>query len=370
MNRPVRFLAAFAATSVLLTAASVVVARDWRPAAPRPPLHPVAEGRPPPAADQAVTQASAHVPAASGRPADEAAAWIVRPSTTAVGGWPGAVLIHGAGPGSRDSLLAEARALAAAGVAAIVYDKSPAYSPVQRDFTVLANDALRAAEVLRDTSGVDPARVGMVGWSEGGWVVAEAARLAPRRSAFVALVSAPVVSPADQLTWMARRAVPATPGWLEKTTATMLGAGRGLLPWTAYDSRPGLAALTVPVLGIWGADDPIVPVNEAVATVRDGASGPSSLHILSGAGHEIPVASRYLERVATWLAAGTPTEEVVRGVEPAVDLGVGTLPEPSWISSPPLHLAASLLVAVFAVSARRRPRSDRHTPTPTLVGAR
>lgn len=370
MNRPARFLAGFALTSVLLTGLSVAVARDWRPATPRPPLNPVAAEPFPPASPLASSQTAVRVPPAPGRPGGPgAAAWILRPTTSKAGGRPAAVLIHGAGAGTRDTLLAEARALAAAGVAAIVYDKGSAYNPVHRDFGVLADDALRAAEVLRDTSGIDPARVGLMGWSEGGWVVAEAARRAPGRVAFAAFASAPVVSPASQLTWMATRAVPATPGWLEKTTATMLGAGRGLLPWTAYDSRPGLAALTVPVLAIWGADDPIVPVNEAVATVRDGVTGPTSLHILPAAGHELPVASRYLERVAIWLSAGTPADRAVRGVEPAVDLGVGTLPEPSWISHPLLHLAVSILVAALAASARRRPRSDRRAATPTLVGA-
>ena len=94
--------------------------------------------------------------------------------------------------------------------------RGPAALTTRRnDFRGLASDALRAAEVLRDSPGVDPTRVGLMGWSEGGWVVAEAARLAGEDDRH----------PARGRPWAA--------------------AG------DAYDSRPGLAAVTVPVLGIW-----------------------------------------------------------------------------------------------------------------------
>ena len=252
MSRSVRFLAAFTVTSVLLTALSVTVARGWRPATDRPTLGPVAEEALPAPIPVEVSQRAVTVPGAGD--GDFTAAWIVQPTGT--GQRPGAVLIHGAGSGSRDGLLAEAHALASAGIAAIVYDKrSTGYNAVQRDFGLLAEDALRAAYTLGAAPGVDSTGVGLMGWSEGGWVVAEAARREAGRIAFAGLMSAPVVPPASQISWTARRSLPAMPRGLEKATATMVGAGRTIQPWTGYDSRPELAALDVPVLGFWGADD-------------------------------------------------------------------------------------------------------------------
>ena len=361
MIRPRRFLAVFAVTSVVLTAVSVITAGDWRPATDRPALGPSAEAQLPTAGANPVTQRSVTVPAAEGGAA--VAAWIVRPDGPTRR--PGAVLVHGAGSGNRDDLLTEAHALAAAGVAVIVYDKrTRGYNGLRRDFAVLAEDALRAADVLRSAPGVDPDRVGLMGWSEGGWVVIEAARRAPQRTAFVGLVSAPVVSPAQQIAWAARRAVPDMPRWFEKSTATVLGAAAQVLSWTAHDSRPGLAALSVPVFGVWGADDATLPVNEAVGVISEEVHSPLSLHVVPGAGHQIPVDSRYLERVAEWLGDGGPDAASVRGVEPTTVLGAATLPRPPWFSNPLIQLALGVAVAA-AVSIRWRPRrSDRRHPVP------
>jgi acetyl esterase/lipase len=111
------------------------------------------------------------------------------------GRYPAVVFVHGAGGGSRSAFIAQAEFLAGAGVVALVYDKrAVGYSFVNRDFELLADDALAAVRLLRERAEVDPARVGLWGVSEGGWVVP----IAASRSASVAfaiLVSAPNVSP-------------------------------------------------------------------------------------------------------------------------------------------------------------------------------
>lgn len=368
----VAFVVAFATSSVLLSGVAVATARGWEPATPLPRLDVIAEEPLPPARPAAVTLRSVTIPPGPGdHSAQPTLAWIVAPATPAADGWSGAVLVHAAGTGGRDDLLPEARALAAVGVAAIVYAKrTDGYASWARDFGALADDAIRAADVLRRSPGMNRDRVGVLGWSEGGWVATEAVRRSAGRLSFVGLLSAPVVPPADQANWALRRAVPALPAWAEKTAATFLGAGRHLQPWLGHDSSR-LVELGIPVMGVWGAEDPIVPVHAAVVTLGELASTePRSLHVLPGAGHELPVESRYLERTARWVRAlGSPSrssDPAVHGARPASNLGLGRLPDPSWISHPLLQFAICLTLAAGAVAVHRQRRPGMRVPTPSL----
>lgn len=75
----------------------------------------------------------------------------------------------GAGLAGRDAMFAHARALAAAGVTAITYEKSTTrYSALTRDYARLARDTVAAADWLAAMPGVDPVRIGVLGFSEGG----------------------------------------------------------------------------------------------------------------------------------------------------------------------------------------------------------
>jgi len=81
---------------------------------------------------------------------------------------PGVVLVHGSGAGTpRTKLLEEATAFARQGLAVLIYDKrSAGYSGFQRSYSQLADDALGAVRTLRDLPAVDPAKVGIWGFSE------------------------------------------------------------------------------------------------------------------------------------------------------------------------------------------------------------
>ncbi len=77
---------------------------------------------------------------------------------------PGIVLIHGAGPHTRDSLRQEAEAFAELGVATLIYDKrQDGYSQFERSYKLLADDALAAVATLSEYPGVDPEAVGVWG---------------------------------------------------------------------------------------------------------------------------------------------------------------------------------------------------------------
>jgi uncharacterized protein len=81
-----------------------------------------------------------------------------------------------------------------------------------------------------------------------------------------------------------------------------------------YDPRQALERIRVPVLAVFGADDPITPVEESVALFRE-AVRPHCLHveIFAGAGHRLEVGDppklldTYLERMTAFVLMALPS---------------------------------------------------------------
>lgn len=222
-------LAAFGGASV----ASLVLLAQLTPGWRAPPEEPALTPQPAPPASAAPALAWTEEPAtvrlSDGR---RSAAWVLRPRHDGAK-VPGVVLVAGAGTHGRDAMLAQARALAAAGIASISYAKrTPGYSAVSRDYPQLAADAIAASEALAGTPGVDPGRIGLLGFSEGGWVAPVAIQQAPTRFAFLVLVSAPGI---NQLGWPFLASV--------AVAVAVYRRGRWLssasLPAASGSSRPG-----------------------------------------------------------------------------------------------------------------------------------
>jgi pimeloyl-ACP methyl ester carboxylesterase len=123
---------------------------------------------------------------------------------TAPGLHPGVVLIHGSGAETRDGgghLKDVAVSFAGRGIASLTYDKR-GVGASQGDWTLaslddLAGDAAAGVALLAERAGVDPHRVGVWGFSQGGWIAPLAAIRSPS-VAFVISVSGNGVSPAIQ----------------------------------------------------------------------------------------------------------------------------------------------------------------------------
>ncbi|HEU4724988.1 MAG TPA: alpha/beta hydrolase [Candidatus Eisenbacteria bacterium] len=117
---------------------------------------------------------------------------------------PGVVIVGGAYHDSRLDYVSDARFLASHGIAVLTYDKRGTGGSdgrlAEASFDHLAFDAAAAARYLRARAEVDSTRVGLWGVGEGGWV-APLAAVYDSVATFLVLVSAPVVSPLDQLSY-------------------------------------------------------------------------------------------------------------------------------------------------------------------------
>jgi pimeloyl-ACP methyl ester carboxylesterase len=116
---------------------------------------------------------------------------------------PAAVIVHGSGPVDRGNLWARAVAelLVARGVAVLLPDKrgdgQSGGDWQLAGFDELAGDALAGVDYLKTRKEIDPARIGLVGLSQGGWIVPLAAVRRPD-TAFVVNLSGATVSYAEQ----------------------------------------------------------------------------------------------------------------------------------------------------------------------------
>lgn len=111
----------------------------------------------------------------------------------------GVVFLHGTGWPTREFFRAHCAAFAGAGVAAFAFDRrghgASGGVPVM-ELATLAADAAAACTALRAQPGIDPARVGLLGYSNGAWVATKAAARDPALG-FLILTGAAAVTQAD-----------------------------------------------------------------------------------------------------------------------------------------------------------------------------
>ncbi|MCI2237234.1 prolyl oligopeptidase family serine peptidase [Paenibacillus sp. TRM 82003] len=293
------------------------------------------------------------------------AATVLQPETG--GAVPGVVLVAGSGAGSRASLAHVATAFARRGIAVLTYDKDlSVYTPFSRDYAALGRDAAAAAAVLRQRSGVDPARVGVWGISEGGWVVASAAAADPA-IAFVVMASAPTVTPGQQLEHtLARFLHEHGLGALRRLVTPQLALGRHVFDYTTY--TPPLAQVRQPVLAIFGAEDATVPINTAVATLVQKLPTAPAIAVLAGVGHDLTTSPAAAERAGSWMH--NPDQK--RSFDTAVSQGVPVvaMPDPSPTTAVLLHGANLSLLTGLGLTVVAASRCGLHRATHRLTAVR
>lgn len=240
------------------------------------------------------------------------------------GPYPAVVFVEGSGPGGRN-LGSWPTRLAAAGFASLAYDK-PGSGASTGDWTRQtipdrAEETCAAVRAMRGRAEVLPDAVGLIGGSQGGWVAQLAASLDPTVAAVVT-VSGPGVGVRAQEEYRLRHQLPAegfteadveaalsvfreqidgvrsgagaaqvhaaqarwhTAAWyplLANTTPRTIAFLAGI---SEYDPAPALAALSCPLLAVFGADDVLVPVADSVRSIA------GILHEVGRTDHDIVI---------------------------------------------------------------------------------
>ena len=194
------------------------------------------------------------------------------------GPFPAVVMVHGSGPHARDEFQVFAAYCTLLGVAVIADDKRgigesagsyPGESATPSTIDVLARDAQAEVRFLGQLPQVDPARIGLLGDSQAGWIIALAAARERAIRWAVPLVG-PTVSVDENDYWarLAGEGAVQPVGTNAEMTAKVRAAGR-----SGFDPEPWLRKLTIPVHWIFADDDRNVPTQLCIERLRQMQAG-------------------------------------------------------------------------------------------------
>ncbi len=249
---------------------------------------------------------------------------------------PAVILVHASGPQNRDSLLPYARFLVRRGMAVLGYDKRGVGGSSgdwnTASFEDLAADVVAAFEYLKTRSDIDSQQIGLLGWSQAGWIMPLAALRANQLSFLISISGAGVPAAETTITqarneMTARGMRPETvaqivelmklqytfartaEGWdayaaARQTLAARIGDPPETFPATPahpywsfirrlyfYDPAPALRQLRLPTLALFGElDNNITPdTNRAAweAALKAGGHNDYTLRVLRQANHAL-----------------------------------------------------------------------------------
>ncbi|HET8742814.1 MAG TPA: alpha/beta hydrolase [Gaiella sp.] len=172
--------------------------------------------------------------------------------------------VTGSGPTTREYLPELQALLLHNGVAVLAYDKRgiggsggsyPGDSPTEFAIDQLARDAAAAARFLAGRAEVDPARIGLAGHSQAGWIMPLAATREPAIR-FLVTFSGPAVTADENDLYQTLAGEGEHPQRMTDAAidARVERAGPG-----GVDPMPWISALGIPALWLYGSLDHIVP---------------------------------------------------------------------------------------------------------------
>jgi hypothetical protein len=239
---------------------------------------------------------------------------------------PGAVFVHGSGSSDRTNPWYQeiARYLASHGVAVLLPDKRGCHKSEgswrKANFYDLAEDAIAGVNALRAQNNVDPKSIGLIGVSQGGWIVPIAAHMGD--VAFVVSLSGAAVTPHEQFRHevtqdIRQKGLPTALFHIYFPIAQLFL--RRMWPrWQDvkdFNPMPLWETLPVPGLIVFGDEDEYdnVPVQESVrrlnAAIQRNPRANLTVKVFQGSGHGIrePRSKRirqdFLNLLTEWITA-------------------------------------------------------------------
>ncbi|MEN8375425.1 MAG: prolyl oligopeptidase family serine peptidase [Gemmatimonadota bacterium] len=190
------------------------------------------------------------------------------------GPFPAVVWVHGSGMLDRNAQRLGTDPMVPEGLAAFRYDKRGVgesggtfenVGPTNsfRTLNVLAEDAAAAARFVARFSQIDPDRIGMIGNSQGGWIVPQAALKAPQVVGYVMFWSGPTVSVGLENFYSSLTADPNT---------TLDEAYDRLSEFDGtpgYDALEDISSLDIPGLWLFGEMDRSIPMRLDVVRLNE-----------------------------------------------------------------------------------------------------
>jgi dienelactone hydrolase len=187
--------------------------------------------------------------------------------------------VTGSGPTTREYLPELQALLLHHGVAVLAYDKRgigssggyyPGDSPTETAIDVLARDAAAAARFLAERAEVDPARIGLAGHSQAGWIMPLAA-MREQAIRFLVTFSGPAVTADENDLYQTLAGEGEQP---QRLTDAAIDARVERARPGGVDPLPWISALRIPALWLYGALDHIVPPRLSAKRLRPVAAEP------------------------------------------------------------------------------------------------
>jgi dienelactone hydrolase len=222
---------------------------------------------------------------------------------------PAVVYVSGSGPSLREESHWLDGLFVSRGIAVLAYDKRgigqsggryPGSLASTQTIATLAGDAVAVARFVAAQDGIDPARVGFYGLSQGGWIIPQAAVRAGATVSWALIQSGPTVTQgeSDGYAQIVSSGVP---------LAEAEARARALGP-SGYDPQPWIGRLSIPVLWLYAGQDRAQPTEHSMEILRALSPGHDFLTVLyPAAPHPLFDADGFpaglFGAVADWLAA-------------------------------------------------------------------